>query len=409
VGVMDANGNVKDQATLMQDIAKKYQTFGSATERVDFLTNIFGKSGAGLVDVFDTLAQEGGIDKVSDKVKQLGLDIDPDQYEQFTRSLQELKLAGTGLAVQFTNALMPSFEKVLKWAQQFQGMTPEQIFFRIGELASDLPAKFEAWSKNINWEEVSQDLISGIRNIDWNGIGNWVGESSSHIWDGLVNAFQSVDWVQLFTEISIAFMEFSTGLVGSDLESFRNQWMDNWRMAKEIVVFFVDQSKAHMLSWLIPLPYLVGSFFAQMYINIKSWLDRMVASIYDMVNNARSAILDGLSGIADSIYGYFENAYNNLKYWIDKMLSILNILANAISGAGTKGGKSTSFEAQSMADGQTWMNGSLSNFSATQNVNYGNQSQQTRKADTQPVQAYIDYDELARTMARVLGSQMQRA
>ena len=55
----------------MDDIAARYADFGTQTERVDFLTNIFGRSGAQLVDVFDTLAQEGGIDAVIAKGKRL--------------------------------------------------------------------------------------------------------------------------------------------------------------------------------------------------------------------------------------------------------------------------------------------------------------------------------------------------
>src|SRR5512133_324529 len=133
VSIKDSNGNVKDQNTLMNDIAAKYASFATQTEKVDFLTNVFGRSGANLVDVFDTLAEEGGIDAVSQKVKDLGLVIDPGRYEEFTRNLEEIKLAGTGLAINFTESLMPVLERALAWAQQFQGMTPEQIFQRINE------------------------------------------------------------------------------------------------------------------------------------------------------------------------------------------------------------------------------------------------------------------------------------
>jgi hypothetical protein len=130
---------------------------------VDFLTNVFGRSGAQLVDVFDTLAQEGGIDAVSQKVKDLGLAIDPDRYEQFTRNLEEIKLAGTGLAIQFTEMLMPVFEKMLTWVQQFQGMSPEQIFQRIMESLGEidlvgLSEKFKEWAR---------DVIVRIRDMLW--------------------------------------------------------------------------------------------------------------------------------------------------------------------------------------------------------------------------------------------------
>ena len=106
ITVRDVDGNIRDQSDLMDDIGKKYAEFGTQTERVDFLTNVFGRSGAKLVDVFDTMAQEGGIDKVKDKVKSLGLVLDPTQYEEFQRNLNEVDLTFTGLANAFTGPLM---------------------------------------------------------------------------------------------------------------------------------------------------------------------------------------------------------------------------------------------------------------------------------------------------------------
>ncbi|MBL0320736.1 MAG: hypothetical protein IPP74_15785 [Alphaproteobacteria bacterium] len=86
ISVLDAGGKVRDQSDLMNDIAGKYAEFGTQTERVDFLTNVFGKSGSQLIDVFDTLAKEGGIDQVKGKVESLGLVLDPNQYEDFQRN-----------------------------------------------------------------------------------------------------------------------------------------------------------------------------------------------------------------------------------------------------------------------------------------------------------------------------------
>lgn len=115
INALDANGALKDQSVLFKEISDKYNALGTQTERVNLLTEIFGKQGAELVDVFDTLAAEGGLDKVTEKVEKLGLVIDPAKYEKFQRNLEEIKLAGLGLAITFIDHLMPALETANRW------------------------------------------------------------------------------------------------------------------------------------------------------------------------------------------------------------------------------------------------------------------------------------------------------
>lgn len=373
ISLKDASGNVKDQSVLMDDIATKYQSLGTQTERVDFLTNIFGKSGAQLVDVFDTLAQEGGIDAVEQKVKDLGLAIDPDTYEQFNRNLNELKLAATGLGVQLVNGLMPAAERLLEWAMQFEGMSPEQIFQKIWDVLKLLPAEFEAWAKNVNWAQVSQDLINGINSIDWNGIGKWVGDSAKRIANGLVAIFKGIDWKGIFGAIGTAFMEFSTGLVGSNFATFKATWQNNWDMMIQIVTKATSIMETRLTNWLRSIPGKISLFFAQAYANLRSWVDKMIGALSEL---SSALVIGGATG-------------------------------GVLSGAG--GGVPAQASGGWSAGGMTWVgeNGpELVNLPAGAYVNH---NQQSNRMNQGPVQAYIDYDELARTLARVLGQQMQRA
>lgn len=159
VDVLDAGGNVKDQSELMDDIAKKYAEFGTQTERVDFLTNIFGRSGAQLIDVFDTLSKEGGIDKVAEKVKDLGLVLDPTQYEDFQRNLNEVDLTFTGLANAFTGPLLPGatqlLEKFTSWLQSpWVADSIANIGEKLGTLASDIATGIQTG----NWDAFFADF-----------------------------------------------------------------------------------------------------------------------------------------------------------------------------------------------------------------------------------------------------------
>lgn len=159
IDVKDANGNVRDQSALMDDIGKKYAEFGTQTERVDFLTNIFGRSGAKLVDVFETMAEEGGIDQVRQKVESLGLVLDPTQYEDFQRNLNEVDLTFTGLANAFTGPLLPGasqlLETFIKWVQSpwiADGIA--NIGDKLGTLASDIATGIETG----DWDAFFADI-----------------------------------------------------------------------------------------------------------------------------------------------------------------------------------------------------------------------------------------------------------
>ena len=159
IDVLDAGGAVRDQSALMDDIGKKYAEFGTQTERVDFLTNVFGRSGAKLVDVFDTMAAEGGIDKVRQKVEGLGLVLDPTQYEDFQRNLNEVDLTFTGLANTFTGPLLPAAESLLRtftdWLQSpWVANAIAGIGEKIGQLASDIAVGV----KTGNWDIFFRDF-----------------------------------------------------------------------------------------------------------------------------------------------------------------------------------------------------------------------------------------------------------
>lgn len=170
ISVLDAGGNVRDQSDLMNDIASKYAAFGTATERVDFLTNVFGKSGAKLVDVFDTLAKEGGIDQVKRKVESLGLSLDPNQYEDFQRNLSEVQLTFTGLANSFTAQLLPGSEKILStFTSWLQSPWVANAVKEIGENFGTFVDIIGNFVSSGDWSRLGTDLaafIQGLTGID---------------------------------------------------------------------------------------------------------------------------------------------------------------------------------------------------------------------------------------------------
>jgi len=200
IDIKDANGNVRDQSALMEDIGKKYAEFGTQTERVDFLTNIFGRSGAKLVDVFDTMANEGGIDQVKKKVEALGLVLDPTQYEEFQRNLNEVDLTFTGLANAFTGPLLPGasqlLETFIKWVQSpwiADGIA--NIGEKLGTLATDIATGIETG----DWDAFFAD-IKAFTGFDLAAITNNFAEFQAA--SQTETAAIKEHWNQLLTAIS---------------------------------------------------------------------------------------------------------------------------------------------------------------------------------------------------------------
>lgn len=170
IAVQDVDGNVRSQSDLMNDIAGKYAEFGTQTERVDFLTNVFGRSGAQLIDVFDTLAKEGGIDAVRSKVEGLGLVLDPNQYEDFQRNLSEVQLTFTGLANAFTGPLLFGAEKLLgTFTTWLQSPWVADAIKSIGENFGTFIDIIANFAESGDWNRLATDLgtfIQGLTGIN---------------------------------------------------------------------------------------------------------------------------------------------------------------------------------------------------------------------------------------------------
>lgn len=226
IDVLDAGGKVRDQSELMDEIGKKYAEFGTQTERVNFLTNIFRSSGAKLVDVFDTMANEGGIDQVKKKVESLGLVLDPTQYEEFQRNLNEVDLTFTGLANAFTGPLLPGAESLLKtfteWLQspwvaegiaeigESLGVLIDDIANRDwsklwGDLQNLLPdldpvaltQAFEDWVASVDWNQISTAFAQWIKTVDWGGGTRAALDSGVNILQALLDLIARTNWSAL--------------------------------------------------------------------------------------------------------------------------------------------------------------------------------------------------------------------
>lgn len=269
ISVKDVDGNVRSQSDLMNDIAGKYAEFGTQTERVDFLTNVFGKSGAQLVDVFDTLAKEGGIDQVKRKVEALGLTLDPTQYEDFQRNLSEVDLTFTGLANAFTGPLMFGAEKLLgtftTWLQSpWVADAVKNIGEKFGvlfdiianfaasgdisrlwqDLQTFLPKldpvaltqAFEDWVASVDWGRISTTFAQWIKTVDWAGGTRAALDSAVNILQALIDIIGRTNWASLGSTLKAAITGvFRDGIGRAIGEAWEGAAVQFWIMVDRLL------------------------------------------------------------------------------------------------------------------------------------------------------------------------------
>lgn len=233
INVLNANGTVRDQADLMSDISNKYNSFATQQERVNFLTSVFGRSGAELNDFFDTLANEGGIDKATQKVEALGLVIDPGKYEQFQRSLNEIKLGFQGVAITLVNKLAPAFADFASW---WTG-TGLPLLIKIIDWVD---------KNSLSWEGIKntwQDHVAPVVSQLFALFGNLNGilERLSPSTDLVAGKFTALGVVQrvsvaVATAVNTVFkaIEVSLKLINSALETAINLW-DAFKRGMEVI------------------------------------------------------------------------------------------------------------------------------------------------------------------------------
>lgn len=227
IRVKDINGNVKDSVRLTDEIAKKYAQLSTQTERINFLTEIYGKNGAALVDFFDTLNSEGGISAVTKKVEALGLAIDPSRYEKFNRNLEELKLIGLGLAVSFTEKIMPVLEGFLGWVGKAAASPKFQEFKKkIADLFNfdERGSKFDLKNKGLQ-KSFDNKLSKMTDDVDWAGLGEKLGQN---IDEWLRAAVEPEKQPQSVKSVGKAISDFFTAAIGP-------QNLVNWNVFEAVL------------------------------------------------------------------------------------------------------------------------------------------------------------------------------
>ena len=338
ISVKDVNGKVKDSVQLTDEIAKKYGELGTQQEKVNFLTEIYGKNGAALVDFFDTLAQEGGIDKVTEKVKAYGLAIDPARYEQFNRNLEELKMIGLGLAVGFTEKIMPALEGFMGWFASFAkapslGKLLGSLDSFVANIFAGIHNAINNWISSGGPEKLSNAIMDWVKNL-----GNGKGIQSNALKVGkdllliLIKAFAAIDWSGIWAAISAKISQAmdALGKMISDLLAKALNFVQNidWAKVGNDFIAGVSSIDWHGIAtrigdFVMNALTVVGNFLSQVGTILWTFLKGAIdgvdwGGVFSAIGTAIMGFTEGLLGVAKgSIASWVSTTASVISQWVE--------------------------------------------------------------------------------------------
>lgn len=335
IDVLGANGTLKDQSTLMGEISDKYNAFGTQQERVNFLTEVFGKSGANLVDFFDTLAKEGGIDAVAEKVERFGLAIDPGRYEQFNRNLEELKLIGLGLAVGFTEKVMPALEKFLELIANPSAIDLSKIAewadTNVAIFVKGLGDSINDWVSGGGPEALSENLISWIEGIgDTDAAKSKTQIAMEHLVKAMGNALAKVDWSGIWavTDAKLDELFISSDAAISEGLGNIDTTFNNWLASSNKFEEFFAKSDTAIQTGLTNIDNKFNTWAAGVIAIYSNWAAGVIATyttwaagVNSKVNTALDTLQNNIRQKLDQISQVF---YQKAQSWINQAVQSLN-------------------------------------------------------------------------------------
>jgi hypothetical protein len=116
LSIYDANGNLKDQETMMTEAIKKLSSMESGTERAALATTLFGKAGSELAPLFNQGTE--GVQALLDRAEELGLVIDSETISAGVKlgdTFDDVKRAFSAAAISIGGELLPYFQEAADW------------------------------------------------------------------------------------------------------------------------------------------------------------------------------------------------------------------------------------------------------------------------------------------------------
>lgn len=115
IKVKDANGNVKSNSVLLEEVADKFAKYKDGAEKTAIAVKVFGKAGADMIPLLN--GGSAAIKEAREEAEKFGIIIGGDfakRAEAVNDNFTRLQKAGQGLALLFAENLLPKLENITR-------------------------------------------------------------------------------------------------------------------------------------------------------------------------------------------------------------------------------------------------------------------------------------------------------
>lgn len=165
ISLRDANGQLRSGADLLPEVADLFARNRNAAVQARMGTALFGKSWQALAPLLND-GQEG-IQKLTERYRQLGLGIDEDAIQRGAElgdQLDDLRNVVNSYSYQITAKLLPVLSPMIERTIQWAAANRELITTRVSTFIAQMGASMA----RIDWNAVAQGvngLVTGVRDL----------------------------------------------------------------------------------------------------------------------------------------------------------------------------------------------------------------------------------------------------
>jgi hypothetical protein len=238
----------------------------------------------------------------------------------------------------------------------------------MGTIADKAREMVDAFAR-IDWSVVSANIIAGINSVDWNSVGDTLGDGLIAAWEWASQELKDIatqtDWSGLFESGSNALMEFLAGFTQQgSWDNVLTTWANNWNMFVQIINNFIPivVAKAKELIAQMGLAFIVGG--PVIAAQVASWLPVISTALKQITNEFIAKATGWIMKAVETLLALKEILFNaisevimrakaaikpisftinlpNFEQLAQQAADGFEMVQNAIAGNGVKGGKST--------------------------------------------------------------------
>jgi phage-related protein len=290
VSVLDSNGKLKNQETLLKESISAMQGMEDGTAKAALASDLLGRSGQELMPLLN--GTTGSMEEMTQKAHDLGLVMSGESIDagvQFTDTMDQLKRSFSVVGTEVGTALMPIFQDLAEI------------------VIENMPAIKEATSKAFK-------IITEVVKAFWNFTNDYLIPIFGEVFDYIQKNWPTIKttFVTVFDAIKVALesvWKFTDEYLIPIFQGVFNFIKDNWPAMKEIFtaafesIWTVIESVWSLLEITL-FPILKGVF--DFISDNSETIGRIFSTAFGIIGDAISAVFDTFTSLITNI----EKAYN---------------------------------------------------------------------------------------------------